>query len=587
MAISRLLRRPWAAMRARSASQSSSAGGVTPPLARVPQVELQVALGGAGALEGLVRAVDLGEFGGRPQRMEVDVGADRAAQLLGVGRVEGEALLEEDVLQTHQAEADRAPLVVGELGFGRRVVVDVDHPVEQRHDLTHDLAELGVVELAVRIDVGAEVERTEVAHRGVVLVGDLEDLGAQVRQVHDAGRAVVVGGAGLVALLVRGVLERDPAVAGLSERAHHLRVELAGRDLLLVEAGLFGGDVGALEVVTEQVGEVRDLLGIEQAPLPVLLDALHEQVGDPVGDVEVVRAAGVVAGVVAQLEEVLDVGVPRLEVHAGRALAAAALVDRSDRRVERAQPRHDAVRQAVGALDQAALGAHPVPGDADAAGELRQLGDVGVALVDAFEAVLGRVEQVAARHLAVRGARVEQRGARRQVGERRHQVVEADRLVDVGAQTAGDTQEEVLRGLDDLATRRVAQQVAVVHRAQPEELEAAVTVGVDRGVERRSVGVDEREHVVGHEAFGVADGDRLGEPRDVLVADLFVDDRGEQARGELGVVRLLDDEAGSGADRQVVEFAGGGTVGERRDRAGGDAHRIDAEQAFDRLGRSR
>jgi hypothetical protein len=43
----------------------------------------------------------------------------------------------------------------------------------------------------------------------------------------------------------------------------------------------------------------------------------------------------------------------------------------------------------------------------------------------------------------------------------------------------------------------------------------------------------------------VADRDRLGEPRDVLVADLLVDDRREQARGELGVVRLLDDEAGA------------------------------------------
>ncbi len=74
----------------------------------------------------------------------------------------------------------------------------------------------------------------------------------------------------------------------------------------------------------------------------------------------------------------------------------------------------------------------------------------------------------------------------------------------------------------------MAQQVAVVHGAQAEELEAAVTVGVDRGVECRGVGVDEREHLVGHEALGVADRDRLGEPRDVLVADLFVDDRREQ-----------------------------------------------------------
>ena len=61
-----------------------------------------------------------------------------------------------------------------------------------------------------------------------------------------------------------------------------------------------------------------------------------------------------------------------LEVDAGRALALAALVDRGDRGVERLQPRHDAVRLAVGAADQRALGAHPVVREADAAGELRQ-----------------------------------------------------------------------------------------------------------------------------------------------------------------------------------------------------------------------
>ena len=97
---------------------------------------------------------------------------------------------------------------------------------------------------------------------------------------------------------------------------------------------------------------------------------------------------------------------------------------------------------------------------------------------------------------------------------------------------------------------------------------------------RGGVGLDEGEHVVGDEALGVADLDRLGEPRDVLVADFLVDHRGEQAGRELGVGRLLDDEAGGRADRQVVEFTGAGTVGERRDGAGGDPHRVDAEQAL-------
>ncbi len=219
-----------------------------------------------------------------------------------------------------------------------------------------------------------------------------------------------------------------------------------------------------------------------------------------------------------------------------------------------------------------------MPGHADAARELREPGDVGVALVDALQGVLGRVQQVAARHLRVNGAGVEQRGRRRQVRQRRDQVVEADRLGGVGRQAAADPQEEVLRGLDHLACLGVAQQVAVVHGAQPEELEVAVALGVDGGVELRGVGLDEGEHVVADQAQAVAEGDRLGEPGDVLVAHLLVDADREQAGGELGVVRLLHDEPRGGADRQLVELAGGGAVGERRDGAGGHHHRVHAEQ---------
>ena len=72
--------------------------------------------------------------------------------------------------------------------------------------------------------------------------------------------------------------------------------------------------------------ELWDLLGVEEL-LPVLLDPLLE-VG-PVGKVDVVGAAGMVAGVVAQLEELVDVGVPALG-KTQTAPAAAALVDGGD-----------------------------------------------------------------------------------------------------------------------------------------------------------------------------------------------------------------------------------------------------------------
>src|SRR5690606_16929228 len=97
--------------------------------------------------------------------------------------------------------------------------------------------------------------------------------------------------------------------------------------------------------------------------------------------------------------ELLDIGVPRLQVDAGRALALAALVDRRDRSIERLQPRHDAVAQAVGRPDQRTARADAGVAQADAAAELGQLGDVHVALVDAFQRILRRVEQEARRQL--------------------------------------------------------------------------------------------------------------------------------------------------------------------------------------------
>ena len=215
--------------------------------------------------------------------------------------------------------------------------------------------------------------------------GDLDDLGAQVGQVHDGSARDV---AGLVAGPVGGVLEGHPAVAGLRQGAHHLPVELAGLDLAHVAARppRPGGTPRRTPRPTGRAAPAPASGSISDQSV-VGLDPAHELVGDPVGEVEVVGAPGVLAGVVPQLEELLDVGVPRLEVDAGRALAPAALVDRGDRRVEGAQERHDAVGVAVGAADQRAPRADPRERDADAAGELRQLGDLRVAGVDRVEVV--------------------------------------------------------------------------------------------------------------------------------------------------------------------------------------------------------
>ncbi len=374
--------------------------------------------------------------------------------------------------------------------------------------------------------------------------------------------------AGLVAEPVRRVLERHPAVAGLGERAHHPPVQVAGLDLAHEAAGLLRRPVRGVELRTPQVGQLGHLVRVEQRPHPVGLDAAHELVGDPVGQVEVVGAPGVLAGVVAQLQELLDVRVPRFQVDAGGALAPAALVDRGDARVEGAQERHDAVGLPVGAADQRAARAHPGARDADAAGELRQVGDLAVALVDRAELVAGRVDQVAGGHLGVPGAGVEQRRRAGQVGQRRQEAVEADRLRGVRRQSTCDPQQPVLRRLHDQAGRRVPQQVPVVDGAQAEVLEPQVAARVHGVVELAGVGRHERGGRVADQAVLVAEPDRLAERGDALPAYLLVDVTGQQPRGQPRVLRLLADHLGGRLDRQPVELGGRRAVVQAADRPG-------------------
>ena len=287
------------------------------------------------------------------------------------------------------------------------------------------LLELVEVERACRRrHVRDQVDRAEVADRDLVVRGVERDLGAQVGAVHHAD--VLLRGA-----QVAGILERDPGMPGLEQHRQHLapqvhrrhlleQLQLAARRLVLV------AQVGLLEGLAELVVQVRRVGGREQRPLAVFHHALHEQVRNPVGRVHVVGAAAVVAGVLAQLEEFLDVEVPGLEVGADRALALAALVDRDRGVVHHLQERHHALRLAVGALDVGAQRAHRRPVVAQAAGVLGEQRVFLDRVVDAVE-VVGHRGQVAGRELRAQRAGVEQRRRRAHEVEGRQHVVELDR----------------------------------------------------------------------------------------------------------------------------------------------------------------
>jgi hypothetical protein len=94
------------------------------------------------------------------------------------------------------------------------------------------------------------------------------------------------------------------------------------------------------------------------------------------------------------------------------------------------------------------------------------------------------------------------------------------------------------------------------------------------------MGGDHVGGLVADDALGLPERHRLREGVDVLVLDLLVDDRRQQAGGQPGVVGLLRDERRRGPDGEVVQVLGRGAVHQTRDGAGGDTHRIDVVETL-------
>src|SRR5688572_10025848 len=79
---------------------------------------------------------------------------------------------------------------------------------------------------------------------------------------------------------------------------------------------------------------------------------------------------------------------------------------------------------------------------------------------------------------------------------------------------------------------------------------------------------DEFGKSIVHEAQPMSCTDRLREGVDLLIPHLLVDVSAEQARGELRVQRLFDDECGGRLDGKLVELSRGRTVIETADGRG-------------------
>ena len=321
--------------------------------------------------------------------------------------------------------------------------------------------------------MGRQVHGTEVAYGDLVGTGVQGDFRAQVRAVHHApmllGRAQIAR-----------VLERDPGVAGFEQHGEHLAPELLGRDFLeqLDFALLCEGFVMLVaftEGVAVQVVQIRRIAGREQGPVTVFAHALDQQIGHPVRRIHVVGSAAFVAGILAQLQELLDVQVPAFQVGTHRAFTLAALVDRHGGIVDYFQEGHHALALAVGSLDVGAQRTNWRPVVTQTASPFRQHGVITDGAVDVFKIVAYR-RQITGRQLRMAGTAVEQRGCGRHVVKRRQQVVKLDgpgiRVIFAQGQAHGNAHEKYLGQLQ--AGLVPVQEVTVVQGLQTQEAELQI-----------------------------------------------------------------------------------------------------------------
>mmetsp|Transcript_85769 Transcript_85769/g.191778 ORF Transcript_85769/g.191778 Transcript_85769/m.191778 type:complete len:753 (-) Transcript_85769:7-2265(-) len=545
----------------------------------VPEVELQLSLAGRRPGVALVRPVLLRKLARGLARREVNGLEDILVQLLRAVALEGQAHDHEGVGKALDTKSDGSVPHVGAPGLLDGVVVAVDDLVEVARGHPRHLVEALEVVLPAHVArrEGREGDGGEIADGDLVRRGVLDDLGAEVGAV-DGAEVLLVG------LAIRSVLVEHVGRARLHLRLQDAEPELLRLDRLLALARGLELRVHALEVLAPDVHEalaglrVEGLIGAEERPLAVLLDAAHEEVGHPEAVEEVARALLLLAVVLPHLQEVEDVRVPGLQVHGEGALAlAAALVHVARGLVEVPEHGHQAVAVAVGAADVGALRANVGDGHADAARRLRDEGALLEGVVDALDAVALHGEQEARGHLGRRGAGVEERGRRVREEAARHEVVRLDRRGDVAAvDAASDPHEHVLGPLDDCAVD--AQEVRLLERLKTEVVEAEVAAVLHGRVQLGGVHVDELPDLVRDQRrraallVVVAVQRAAGLPE--RAGGVLVEVRHGDARRERREVRVLLRHVGASLRSQRVDLGSGDASIEALDDLLGDGHRV-------------
>lgn len=353
----------------------------------------------------------------------------------------------------------------------------------------------------------------------------------------------------------------------LEEHVRRSRLDLGvknGKPQLLRLDGLsdfafsFVAFVQGFKLVAETIGETGALVGAQQGPGAVVLDALHEEIRHPHGEEQIARAITFVPVVFAQIQKGKDVRVPGFQVNGDGSLAfATALVDVPRRIVKDTEHGYDAVGGAVSAANVALAGPNVMNGEANTSSILGNDGAVLERIVDAVDGVFLHCHEKAGTHLWHVGAGVEERGGGvRKVSLRQKVVGLNDPRDIVSVDTDGHTHEHKLRALGNLAID--LEQVGLFERFEPEVVVLEITRVYNGAVEFVLVLLHNLIHFFGNQRGGftrfgvfviVKDFDEIGETSNRH----FVQVGNRNARRQDGIIGMLGSERSSGLCRESVK----------------------------------
>lgn len=204
----------------------------------------------------------------------------------------------------------------------------------------------------------------------------------------------------MVTLSIAGVLIDHIGSSSFDLGVNNLLPKPAGLDGATSTTFFFVAGVEFFKFRSPTLIETWALIWAHQRPVLVGLHSLHEEVGDPEGVEKVTSAVLLVSIIFAQLQEFINVSMPRLEVHCEGALTpAASLVNVAGRIVVDLEHGNKSIAVAIGAADVGSTCPDAVHCDTNASCLFRDYCTLLQGVIDAFNTVFTHSKQEARRHL--------------------------------------------------------------------------------------------------------------------------------------------------------------------------------------------